>query len=260
MNLSRCSKLALAALLVLSALAVPVGAVSVDGNTPPSAQVGSQQTATYTFTNLYEQYDTWTLQGSTELTQVTWTVTLYDQTGAKIAQRSPTGQSFEQQIQASEDVNKVTVRVEGTVPQVSEYSFDPPQQITFAKFMQAQQGGSSAVIGQPRMTRPYTEDSQQARNAIEAAQRAIENAQGAGADVSEEEARLQNAISAYNAGNFQNAVSIASQVEKDAQSAASSAKTQRWLFVGAGVVVALVVIGGVVWWYLNQRDSYDRLG
>ncbi|GGL27413.1 hypothetical protein GCM10009037_08740 [Halarchaeum grantii] len=260
MNSSRYSSLALAALLALSVLAVPAGAVSVDGTAPPSAQVGSQQTATYTFTDLYEEYDTWTLRGSTELTQVTWTVTLYDQTGAKIAQHSPTGQSFEQQVQASEDVNKVTVRVEGTVPAVEEYSYEPAQQLTVAEFTQAQQGGSASMIGEAHTTRPYTESSQEARTAIEDAQSAIESAQSAGASVSEATSLVENAISAYNAGNFENAISLASQAEQQAESAASSAQTQRWLFIGAGVVVALLVIGGGVWWYLRQRDTYDRLG
>ena len=31
------------------------------------------------------------------------------------------------------------------------------------------------------------------------------------------------------------------------------------LMIGAGVVVLLVLAGGV-YWYLQQRDSYDKLG
>jgi len=260
MNWSRCSRPAIAALFALTLLVGSASAVSVSGHTPTSATVGSQQTATYTFTDLYGQYDAWTLQGSTNLTEVTWTVTLYDQTGAKIDQHSYTGANFEQAIKASAKVNKVRVRVEGTVPKISQYSYDPPQNATVASFTQAHQGGASNAIGKPKTLHPYTQRSQTARKALDGATQAIDDAQSSGASVGSANSLLQNAVSAYDAGNFANAESLAKSAKSKANSARSSAHTTHWLLIGVGVVVVLVVIGGALWWYQNSRESYDRLG
>lgn len=258
MNWSRCSKLALVGLLALTVVAGTASAVSVSGNTPPSATVGSQQTATYTFTQPYSDYNTWTLHGTTDLTHVTWEVSFHEQ-GGSVSKKTYSGGSFDRQVTIDDHVEKITVQVKGTVPSVGQYSYDPPQQKTFASFQETHQGGASTDLGAKKF-RPYTQQSQKARNAIDDAQRAVHHAQKAGASVGDAKQLVNNAVSAYDSGNFGNAESLAAQAKKKANASASSAKTNHWLFVGAGVVVVLVVIGAVVWWYLNQRDTHDPLG
>ncbi|MFB6112571.1 MAG: hypothetical protein ABEJ58_00545 [Halodesulfurarchaeum sp.] len=260
MNWSRYSNVAVALLVLVSVAAVPVAAVSVSADNAPNAvQVGATQDVTFTFTDLYTNYDQWTLKGHTDLKQVTWTVTTYDLGGAQLRQVQYNAQNFSHPISKSEDVAKVTVRLQGTTPQWSDWSYKPPQNLTLARFAEVQQGGASSVL-ETYSARPYTTASQQARNAISQAQAAIDEARAAGANTEEASSLIDNAISAYNNGNFQNAENLANQAQNKAQ--ASMQSTQRrsmLLYAGAGIVGLLVVIG-LVYWYLQQRDTYDKLG
>lgn len=260
MNSSRCSELAVAVVVLLAVAATPAAAVSVSGDTPSSVEVDSSEELTYEVTDLYTDYDQWVLEGETELTDVSWTVTLYDQTGAEIDQETYNGQSFEQPVDSSEDVNRVEVRLEGTVPAVESYSYDPPQSMTVASFTQSQEGGSSSELESYDDVRPYTEERQEARTAIEDAESAVENARSAGASVGDAERDVEDAIEFYNGGQFEQAISNAEEAEETSNSASSSAqRTELLLMVGAGLVVLLVLAGGV-YWYLQQRDTYDKLG
>ncbi|MBP2251468.1 hypothetical protein J2754_001793 [Halarchaeum solikamskense] len=261
MNSSRCSKLALAALVLLATAAGGALAVDASGDVPQSAEVGAKQETQFAFTDPFSgQYNEWTLRGETELTDVTWVVTTYDNTGAQVDKRVLNGRSFDYDLEASEGVTRVTVDLTGTTPPVERWSYEPAQSITYAAFTQAQPGGSATVIETWDDVRPYTEASQSARTEIEQSESAVESAAASGAGIGDARDLLQNAKSAYNAGNFDNAVSLANQAESRADAASSSQRTQRWALIGGGVVVLLVILGGIVWWYLNQRDTYDRLG
>jgi len=259
MNSTRCSRLALLAVLVIAVVG-PVAAVSVDSSgAPATAQVGQKVTATYTVTDLYTEYDSWTLRGETNLTDVTWTVTTYDQTGAKIGQQTYNKPAFERSVSAKDGVNKLTVKVTGTVPAVKNWSYDPAQSIVVSRLTESQQGGTSSTL-QTVTARPYTEDSQSARSAVDDASAAVSQAKASGADTSEAQTLLESAISAYDNGNFQNAERLAGQAKQKANgSAASKQQTSLLLMAGAGVVVLLGIVGAV-WWYLNQRQTYDKLG
>ncbi len=260
MNWSRYSNVALA-LLVLSVVAVaPVAAVSVSANdVPDSAQVGQTQDVSYTITDLYTNYDSWTLQGQTGLEQVTWTVTTYDVGGAQLDQAQYNSQNFSHSIAKSDQVAEVQVRLQGTTPQVANWSYDPAQTATLAQFSESQEGGASNTL-QTYSVRPYTQDSQSARDAIDSASQTIDSASASGANTGEAEDLLGNAISAYDNGNFDNAQSLATQAENKANSAQQSTQqTNTLLMVGGGIVVVLVLVG-VGYWYLQQRDTYDKLG
>ncbi|NIB99866.1 hypothetical protein [Halobacterium sp. R2-5] len=259
MNLNRCSKLAVALVVVLATVAVPAAAVSVSGDNPDSVEVDASKDLSYEVTDLYTDYDQWTLQGETELTGVSWTVTLYDQTGAQIDRLTYNGQQFEQSIDASEDVNSVTVRLEGTVPAVESYSYDPAQSMTLASFAQVQEGGTSTTLTTYE-TRPYTQASDEARTAISDAESAIESAQSSGASVSGAEGDLDDAVEFYNSGNFEQAISNAEEAESTANDAASSAERTDLIMMVAAALVVLLLIAGGVYWYLQQRDTHDKLG
>ncbi|MFB6095244.1 MAG: hypothetical protein ABEJ71_02180 [Halodesulfurarchaeum sp.] len=260
MSSSRSSELALAILVLLAVVAVPAAAVSVSGeNVPDTVKVGEKQTTTFTLTDLFSSYEQWTLVGKTDLTQVNWQVTTYDNAGNQVNETTFTGSSFRYQLKAQSGVVRVEVRLVGTTPSVSNWSYRPAQKITYASFRQTQPGGASKVLTN-YTARPYTESSQAARQAIEAASQAIQKARDAGLSVSEARADLQDAISFYESGNFQQARQNANRAKTKAQNALqSSRQTNTLLLVGAGVVV-LLVIAGVVYWYLQQRESYDKLG
>lgn len=262
MNSSRCFRLAVA-LFVVAALAAPAAAVSVgETDVPEEAQVGTQVTATVTLTELYRnpQLESWELRGETELRNVTWVVAYFDQTGARTGQDEFTGQELSGvSISTTADISEVQVRITGTVPEIESYSYDPPQRFLLMSLTQAQQGGAQNEIDAWR-THHYTNESRTARQAIDAANASIGEAEAAGADVSTARETLRSAVNAYNDGNFDNAQQLAERAESEASSARQSSRTrQQLLLVGGGVVVLLVLVGGVFYWRSNQGPD-DPLG
>ncbi|WP_255148685.1 hypothetical protein [Halorarius halobius] len=254
MSWSRCSKaLAVASLLLIAAVA-PVAAVSTSADGVPSeSQVGSEVSGTYEFTDLYSDYETWTLHGETNLTGVTWTVRKLDQAGNQISQNSYDGQSFNSSVDISENTAKVVVRVRGTTPEIANFTYDPAQQYTFARFQLLRTGGSNQQITDTSVDY-YTNSSKMARQEIRAAADVVE-ASGS----SQAETTLGNAISAYNGQNFELAVELANEAESQAQQAQQSQNTmQLLLYAGIGLVVLLLVVGGV-YYYRSQQDDYDKL-
>ncbi|MFC3477399.1 hypothetical protein [Halobacterium litoreum] len=263
MNSSRCSKLAVGLVVLLAVAAVPAAAVSVSGSAPDRVEVGEQQEpTTFTITEPFSDYEEWTLQMQTQLEDVSWTVTTYDNADNQVDESTLTGQSASYDLQASSGVVRVEVQVVGTTPSASafDWSYDPAQQITFAEFVEAQEGGSSNTL-QTYETRPYTSASQEARTAIDDAQSAIESAQSAGAGVGGAEGDLEDAIEFYNSGNFEQAVENAEEAESTANSSKSSAQQTDMLLMAGGAVVVLLALAGGVYWFLQQRDDgYDKLG
>lgn len=260
MNWNHCSRVAILAALLVVAAAAPVAAVSVSADDAPSeAQIGSKVDVTFELTDLYTDYDTWKLQGQTDLSQVTWTVTTYDQTGAKIGQQTYNNKSFSHPVSADDGVNRVEVRLEATTPEVSSWSYQSPQQYRLAAFTQAQEGGTSQML-QSYEVQPYTPASKEARSAIDDAKDAIDDAEATGIDVSDAESDLEDAVEFYNGGNFEQAKNNAERAEEKA-TAASAASERNSLLIkaGIGIVVLLLVLGGV-YWFLQQRTTHDKLG
>ncbi|SFR51718.1 hypothetical protein [Halogeometricum limi] len=255
---SRFSKLALACLVCLSAFAAPVAAISVaEEDVPSDAQADSKITATVTLTELYKnpQLESWTLAGTTELEDVTWTVTYYDQTGAKINQQSFDGQNFSgAEIAADDGTSEVEVRVAGTAPGVDAFTYDPAQAFEAMSLQQTRQGGSSNDI-QTWTAHHFTEESQGARTALDDAQAVVGSS---GSDQAQQ--TFDNAVSAFENGNFELATELANQAQTEAQQAQQSSQTQQLLiYAVGGLVVVAVVVGGIVYWR-SQQSSYDKLG
>ncbi|WP_276279607.1 hypothetical protein [Halorussus caseinilyticus] len=262
MNSNRCSKLLtllLAATLVVSAVG-PAAAMSASASGAPSeAKVGSDVTTTFTIEKPFSEYDSWTLNGTTHLTDVTWTVKLYDQGGDKIDQKSYDGQSFDHALDKS-DAYEVEVKIEGTVPEVTNFTYDPAQSLLLAELSQVRQGGSSETIADPWTFRPYTEESDEARSAIEDAEDTIADAKDSGAGVSDAESTLSDAVSAFDGENFGLASDLAGKAADSADSAQqSNEQTQMLLYGGAGLLALLVVVGGALWYRSQNQDDYDKL-
>jgi hypothetical protein len=257
---SRFSKLAVVCLLALSVASVPAAGVSVGDSTVTSdAEVGTQITATVTLTELYQdpQLEAWSLAGETELTDVTWTVEYYDQTGARVNQESYDGQSFDSaQIAAEDGTSEVQVRITGTVPEVTEYSYDPPQSFTVIDLTQAREGGSSNDIDTWTATH-YTEESREARNAIDDAAAAV-----AEVDSQDADQQLQNAIEVYNGDGdeFPTAIELANQAQEEAEQTQQSNQLIQYALYGVGgLVVVALLVGGFLYWR-SQQSGPDKLG
>jgi hypothetical protein len=260
-NWSRFSKLALALVVLLSVAAIPAGAVSVASeDVPDEAEVGSKVTASVTLDELYKnpQLEAWSLTGATQLEDVTWTVTYYDQTGSKVDQQSFDGQNFSgAEIVADDGTSEVEVSVTGTVPGVENYSYDPAQAFTVMSLNQTREGGSSNDIGS-WTAHHYTEESAAARGQLDSAQAAI--AAAGGANTQEAQNQFDNAVEAFEGEEFGLASNLAEDAESKAnQAQQSSQTTQLLIYAAGGLVVVALLAGGFLYWK-SQQQTYDKLG
>lgn len=252
MNSSRSSSL-LALLLVLVLSVGAVGAVTVSqADAPDEAAVGDDLTATFVLTDLYSDYDQWTLRGETELENVTWTVEVFNQAGDKLGgDHTYDGQSFGHPVDIENGDHEVRVTVTGTVPAVGNYTYDPAETFLFAELVQAREGGTSETI-QTYETHHYTEESGEARQAIDDAQDAIDEAGGH----QEAERTLDSAISAYENENFENAIDLASQAQETAERKQTNQTRNRLILLAVGALVLIgLVVGAVVYWRRSRTHS-----
>ncbi|MFC7176078.1 hypothetical protein [Halosegnis marinus] len=256
MSWSRCSKAVVAALLVLTAAVAPVAAVSTSSEgVPQEAQVGDEVSATYTFTDLYTDYESWTLRGETNLTGVTWTVRELDQAGNQVSQQSYDGGSFNESVALSDDTARVVVEVRGSAPEVENFTYDPAEEFVLADFSLVRDGGTQQSITTSRVHH-YTEASNEARTAIESAQAAIDNAGGD----DEAEATLEDAVEAYNNEEFGSATTFAENAEQQAQQAESTQSRNQLILYGVAALLVVAVLVGAVLYWRSRGDSYDKLG
>ena len=253
MSWNRSSSLVILFVVLLFAAGV-AGAVSVsNNNAPENAEVGTTTTATITVTNLFKNpsLQEWDLVGETQLENTTWTVTQINQAGGQIGQNSYDGKTFSEGVSLGSNVAEVQVKITGRVPPIANYSYDPAQAFLYAELRQVRKGGTSSVIVS-HPTHHYTTDSRDAERAIASAQAAISSAGGN----QQAEESLDSAISAYDNGNFENAVNLANRAENEAKSAqAASERNQMLIYAGVGIVVLLVIIGGIYYWRSQRTTS-----
>lgn len=276
MTSSRFSKVTTLALLCVLALSVaaPAAAVSVGtAETPNEAEAGTQVSASFTLENLYQepQWEPWTLQGETGLTNVTWTVTFINAGGDEFDTQSYDGQSFSQSdISSEQDIISLRVEIVGEVPQPEEFTYPDEERFLVAQLTQTRgDEGSRDEIGAwgAHHYTTGTDDepgSQQARQAMNSAETAITDAEQAGADTANANQSLQNAVQFYESGQFANAVENANTAEEQANEARadaeSSQQTKQLLMYAGAAVLVLALLGGGYWYYQQQQDSYDKLG
>ena len=235
--------------LVTSAFVGPAAAVdSSTRNLPEESEVGTDVEATFELTQLFDEFEQWTLEGETELQDATWTVRFYDQAGNQID--STETSSLSEDVDIEDGVHRIEVRVVGTTPQVENYSYDPPQQFVAANLTQTATGGSQTAIGSYRVHH-YTAESKEAREAIDSAREAVEASSSDSG-----EALLQSAISSYETRDFESAI-------RDANSAEEEASQNRLLRMGAmgliGVIVLVVLVGGGYRLYKSRQQTPSRL-
>jgi len=258
MNLTRYSKTATALLCVAMLLGAAGTAaalsISADG-VPGEAQVGEEVSVTYTIDDPFtDTANEWTLRANTELESVSWTVTVL-RAGTPVEDGETTygQQSFEQDLSVDNNGDQVQIELVGDVPEVDQYSYEPPQSFVVASL--EQQTGSNTDELQNDSVHYYTSESQSARQAIDEAQTAVDSA---GGDQGQE--LLNSAISSYENENFQNAEDLAGQAQSEAQSAQQSQQTTQTILYAAGGLVVLLLIGGGAYFLLSRGgDDYSKL-
>lgn len=246
---------ALALLVVCSLLTAGTAAalsVSVE-SAPGESEVGSEVSATVVISDPFtEAPEQWTLRGNTDLQSVSWTVTVRQQ-GNQVSQNTYGDASFEQALSLDNGGDEVVVEVAGTAPEVANYSYDPPQEYAVASLVKVE-GNNPEVIRNVTAVH-YTEESREAREAIDAANEAIEATGGN----DEAEQLRDSAVSAYDVGNFENAISLAEQAQSTANEARQSQQTTQLILYGVGALVVLAVIAGGVYYWRSQQDERRRL-
>lgn len=239
-----------AVLLAVSLLAGGAAAVETSSDAPEESEVGADFQATVQVTDLFSDANEWTLHGETNLTNVTWTVTVYDQADTQIRQETYTDATFEEDIDTDGGTNRVEVEVVGTTPEVENFSYDPQETFTAASFTEVRPGGTEHEIDTYEVHH-YTEDSKEARQAIDSARDAVERSGS-----SEGQQSLESAISAYENGNFENAIRNAERAEDEAS---DSQFVQTAALIAAGGIVLLLVAGGGYYAYRSRQESPSRL-
>lgn len=247
----RCSSVVVVALL-LTVTAVPAAAVSTEAEgVPENAQVGEEVQATFTLTDLYEDgTDEWTLRATTELENVSWVVEKRKLSG-DTTRESHTGQSVETTISANDDVDRVTVTVTGSAPELTEWRYDPPEQFRFARLVKV--AGGEDRLGDWQVHH-YTEDSREAREAIDSAQTAVNESNS-----QEAERTLGRAITAYDEESPGLATDLANEAEQQAKQAERSRDRRQLLLYGVIGVVALLFVFGGIYYYRSRQEEYSQL-
>ncbi len=256
MNLTRCSRLAVALLCVVL-LATGVASafsVSADG-VPSSAAVGEEVSVTYTVDDPFTDAPSeWTLNATTELENVGWTVTVL-RAGNPIDDGETTygDQSFERDLSVDNNGDQVRIELTGEVPEVENFTYEPREEFVVASLERVT--GNNAEEFRNDTAHHYTEDSRAARQSIEDAESAIDAAGG-----HDEAGNLRdNAVSAYEVGNFGNAQDLAEEAESKAQSAQQSQQTMQLALMAVGALLVIALVAGGIYYWRSQGDEYSKL-
>lgn len=235
--------------LATSLFAGPAAAVEDSTeNLPEEAEVGGNVEATFELTQLFGEFEQWTLEGETELQEATWTAKLYDQAGNQIDTQETNSLSAD--VDIDDGVDHIEVRVVGTTPDIANYSYDPAQSFAAANLTQMASGGSQQAIAGYQIHH-YTGESEEARNAIDGASEAVEASSSDSG-----QALLESAISAYENGNFQNAIDSAQEAEEEAS---QNRLLRTAAMAVGGLLVLLLIVGGGYRFYRSRKQDPSRL-
>lgn len=218
---------------------------STPQDVPEESEVGTDIETTFEITELFDEFESWTLAAETEIDNATWTIIQYDQAGGEVSREELDGQNATQAVDIEDGTSTVEVRVTGTTPAVDEWSYDPEDRFLVASFTQQRDEGSSNDIA-THETHHYTEESKQARESIDRASEAVE---ASGSD--DAQSSLDSAISAYENGNFENANSLAERAEDEA----SQSELLRSGLIAGGAVIALLVLAFVGYRVYKSRQK-----
>jgi flagellar basal body-associated protein FliL len=251
MNSIRSSETAIGVLLVVALVTVAAGtavALTVEGTSPEPAQTNSTVTMAATIQQPFSgdapaQY---TLRGETELENASFTVVAVDQQNSTVNRVDSEGPTFEMPL----DIDNGSVRVEmevndGVVPPLDTFDYEDMsvENYTALRLVRVADGAETEISVYE--THRFTEESIEARQAIDNASALID------ADSSSDaREKLNQSISAYNAENFENAISLAQEARSTAESGGLPVT-----LIGGAVVVLVVIVGAVV--YVRSSSGGD---
>lgn len=248
MNWTHSSKSILCGVLLAVAL-VAVGtaaAVTVEGTAPAATETGESVTMETTVVEPFRDApNQWTLEGTTELENATWTVQVLAQ-GDPIDTLDAGGESFSYDLDRENGATEVQIEVTGEVPSLSSYSYEELETENYTAMTVARVSDGNTNELRTWRAHRYTEESQNARSAIDQAIEAV----------GEQNDKIGQAISAYDSQNFGNAIDLAEEAENNAQSAE---QTTQLLMIGGGVLVVLLVVGGGLYAYRQRQQSSHKL-
>jgi len=235
-----------ALLALLLAVAGPAGALTLTDETDfQESRVGETVSTTVVVDDPFNENEQWTLRGTTELENVSWTVSVRDQ-GNQLNQTVYGEQTFEQELALDNGGDQIEIELTGTTPAVDNYTYEPPQAYTLWELVSIT--GSSESTLNATSVHHYTNESDEARNAIDEAATAVN-----GSDSQEAQDQLDRAIEAYNGGQFGLANNTAQDAQNQAESAQQSQQqTQTLIYVAVAAVVLALVGGGIYYWRSNQ--------
>ncbi len=230
--------------VVLLASVGTAAAVTVEFSEPSPVQVGDEVEYSVAVEEPFRDApDQWTLQASTGLGNATWTIQVSAQGDPVDTQDGAGGNvTYDLSQSTSPTPTLVNVTVGGDVPTIDAYSYDEPasERIELLTISRVTDGNANEL--QTIEVRRYTEASQNARTAIDSAIEAV----------GDRNDKIEQAISSYDNGNFENAQSLAEEAEGGAQSG-------QLLLYAAIAIVLLAVVGGGVYYWRKQRDTGYKL-
>ena len=247
----------LAVVLVAGVATLGVAAAEFEGDRPTSAEAGSELELDVTLTEPFAVGDEWTMAVSTEL----------DDARLQITPRDGAGEPIEGKVVDEVDPEIVTVEIDdssistidfsvrGDVPLIdsARYSYED-RELENVTALEVQEQFNGAIRGIENglfEVHRFTEDSRNARQAIDAASVAVDDA-----DSDDARDRLDEAIDFYDNADFDNAITAAEDAEDIAD---SEGETRRTLLLVGGVVLALAAVGGVAYYWRSQQQPANKL-
>jgi len=241
MSWIRSSRVVVLAVLLALALGVAGTAMAIDfneDNVPEEAEVGTTETVTVSYD--VDQNSPSTVEAESDLDDAVVSITA----SGPGAEESDSGETAEVEVDPDQH-SEVEIEANGDIPEITEFDYENPD-TEHVMALSVREDGAS--VGTWEIHR-YTEDSQEARQALDDAREAVEGSSSDGA-----QSNFDRAVTLYNSGEFESAIETA----QDAQDEAESEGQMLQLLLTGGAVLGVVALigGGVYYWRSRQQDTY----
>lgn len=233
-------------------------AISFQGDAPDSAEVGEEvEINQMVVEDLATVKDgTWTMQVTTELENPRLQATVKDPGGNPTGEYDTTSDTLEFEIDTSRDAT-VELSVRGDAPAIvngpGQLSYENPERenIDALEVTELFQDQAQSLDGGTFSVHRYTEGSQDAREAIDDANEAAEDA-----DSDDARDAIDDAITFYDNGEFDKAIERANEAEDIAD---SKGETRRLLMIIGGILALIIVIGVGAYLYQERQEPENKL-
>lgn len=249
MSWTHCSKVVAAGVLIAVALGtagIVAGVSFDDSGVPDSVEVGEEPEFNVSTDDPFaEKESPWTIEADSDLNGAD--ITIVAETVGGDVEETSGDEGLE--LSSDEGVNSVRIHVaNGEVPPVQQYNYEDPGQEEVTVLTVSDANGADLDSWSVHR---YTEESREARQAIDDASEVVAEEGGDSA-----QARLDEAIVHYNNGEFESAITAAEDAEDQAQ---SGGELMRILLIIVGALVVLGVVGGGVYYYRQSKQDTSKL-